>query len=78
MPRRYCKTYPIVHKRRINYAVLFNNKEDKAQMAYNRDMAFRRFVSEWNADVPELMAWSLADFYKAYLSGGAQLSLTLF
>ena len=53
------------------------NKEDKARMEYNKDMAFRSFVLTWNTDVPELLGWSLADFYKAYKNNGYQLTLAL-
>ena len=35
-------------------------------MAYNRDMEFREFVLNWDKDNPELLAWSLADFYDVY------------
>ena len=45
-------------------------------MQYNRDMVFRKFVAEWNADVPELMGWSLDDFYKAYQQNGVQLAFS--
>lgn len=53
------------------------NKEDKARMEYNKDMAFRSFVLTWNTDVPELLGWSLADFYEAYKNNGYQLRLAL-
>lgn len=53
------------------------NKEDKARMEYNKDMAFRSFVLTWNTDVPELLGWSLADFYDAYKNNGRQLTLAL-
>lgn len=46
-------------------------------MEYNKDMAFRSFVLTWNTDVPELLGWSLADFYEAYKNNGYQLSLAL-
>jgi hypothetical protein len=44
-------------------------------MEYNRNMDFRSFVLNWNADMPELLGWSLADFYKAYKNNGYQLTL---
>lgn len=72
---RYLHTFPRVCKKRQNYSKLLN-KEDKAKMQYNRDMAFRKFVAEWNADVPELMGWSLDDFYKAYQQNGLQLAFS--
>lgn len=72
---RYQHTFPTFAKKR-NYAVLFNNAEDKAKMAYNKDMGFRRFVAEWCADSAELLGWTLSDFYSAYQRGGYQLSLT--
>lgn len=56
-----------------NYAKLFDNPTDKAQMAYNRDMDFRKFVLEWDKDNPELLGWTLADFHAVYIS--KQLSL---
>ena len=46
-------------------------------MEYNKDMAFRSFVLTWNTDVPELLGWSLADFYDAYKNNGRQLTLAL-
>jgi hypothetical protein len=46
-------------------------------MEYNRNMDFRSFVQNWNADVAELLGWSLLDFYKAYKNNGYQLSLAL-
>ena len=66
-------TYP---KKPTNHSPLFGFADDFAKMKYNKDMGFRRFVHEWNADIPELMGWSLADFYLAYQTGGvAQLKL---
>ena len=62
--------------RRPDFSKLLN-KEDKARMEYNKDMAFRSFVLTWNTDVPELLGWSLADFYEAYKNNGHQLSLAL-
>ena len=58
--RRYYQTA------KPNYSKLFSNKEDEARMAYNRDMEFRDFVLNWDKDNPELLAWSLADFYDVY------------
>ena len=59
-----------------NYAPLFNS-EDFARMQYNKNTAFRRFVEEWNADLPELLGWTLTDFYLAFQTGCAQLTLGL-
>ena len=56
-----------------NYAKLFDNPADKARMAYNRDMDFRKFVLEWDKDNPELLGWTLVDFHAVYTS--KQLSL---
>jgi hypothetical protein len=52
------------------------NEEDKAKMQYNKDMKFRKFVNEWQADAPELMGWSLLDFYRAYQNNGVQLAFS--
>ena len=49
-----------------NFAALFNNDDDKAQMLYNRDMCFRDFVLNWDNGNPNLLGWTLADFYRAY------------
>ena len=75
MPARYIRTYPIVRKKRINYSVLFTF-EDKAKMEYNRNMKFRKFVAEWHKDEPELMGWTLLDFYTAFVRGGYQLKIS--
>lgn len=77
MPRKYYHTYPQVRKKTpTNYSPLFS-AEEYAKMRYNKDMNFRKFVHEWNADWPELMGWSLTDFYLAYQSQGVQLKLRL-
>ena len=68
--------YKHLFKPRPNFRVLLTDAE-KAKLLYNRDMAFRRFVDEWNADIPELLAWTLSDFYHAYQRGG-DLQLSLF
>lgn len=73
---RYYHTFPHQRKCKPDYAKLFN-EEEKIKMEYNKDMAFRSFVQNWNADVPELLGWSLADFYKAYKNNGYQLTLAL-
>ena len=70
---KYQHHFP-VRSKRPKYKHLFT-EADKAKMAYNNDMSFRRFVKEWNKNEPELMGWSLADFYKAYLTGGYQLTI---
>ena len=51
---------------------------DKARLLYNRDADFRLFVNEWNADVPQLLAWTLTDFYHAWQMGEKNLQLCLF
>lgn len=73
---RYYHAYPKKRRPHSNYAKLFND-EDKAKMEYNRNMDFRSFVQNWNADIPELLAWSLLDFYKACKNNGLQLTLAL-
>ena len=73
---RYYHTYPHKRRPRPNYAKLFN-EEDKAKMEYNRNIDFRSFVQNWNIDMPELLNWSLLDFYKAYKNNGYQLTLAL-
>ena len=72
---RYFHTFPKAYKRKPDYSKLFN-EEDKAKMQYNKDMKFRQFVSEWQADAPELMGWSLLDFYRAYQNNGVQLAFS--
>ena len=56
------------YKHRRGYFRLFSEKET-AKYTYNTDMAFRMFVNEWNKDAPELLSWSLVDFYRAYKNG---------
>ena len=70
---RYQHTFPA--KRKQRYERLFNF-EDKARLTYNKDMRFRQFVNEWNADEPDLMGWTLLDFYTAYVRGGRQLQFS--
>jgi hypothetical protein len=79
MARRFYHSYPTVPKHRRGYAKLFSNDEDRAKMAYIKDMEFRRFVAEWHSESAELLGWSLKDFYSAYYKYGktAQLSLGL-
>lgn len=72
---RYYHTLPKTYKRKPNYSKLFN-EEDKAKMQYNNDMKFRQFVSEWQCDAPELLGWSLLDFYRAYQKNGVQLAFS--
>ena len=72
---RYLHQFPKVRKQR--YSALFSDPQVKAKAEYNKDMAFRTFVIEWNKDAPELFSWSLADFYSAYRKGGYQLKLSL-
>ena len=69
---KYRHSWTSANKHRRGYFKLFN-EEDNARLAYNKDMAFRTFVNEWNADMPELMSWSLKDFYRAYQSRCVQL-----
>lgn len=75
MTHRYTHTYPHNRKKKPDYSILFN-EEDKAKIEYNKNMSFRKFVAEWNADVPELMGWSLLDFYRAYQKNGVQLAFS--
>ena len=75
MAHRYYHTFPRTCKRKPKCTKLFN-ESDKAKMEYNKDMVFRRFVSEWQADAPELLGWSLLDFYHAYKENGVQLSFS--
>lgn len=72
---RYSHTFPRVYKKKQNYSKLFT-EEDNVRMRYNRDMSFRKFVAEWNADVPELLGWTLNDFYRAYQQNGVQLAFS--
>ena len=74
---RHYRSYPVNAPKKQNYHKLFT-LEDEAKLAYNRDMAFRYFVNEWHAEIPELMGWELTDFYCHYKFGRvAQLSLDL-
>lgn len=72
---RYYHAFPPTRKRQ-KYSALFNNDEDKAKLAYNKDMEFRRFVQCYDIDNPTLFGWTLADFFTAYKKSGWQLSLT--
>ena len=71
---RYYHTYPISRKKeRPDYARLFDDDFIRARMEYNKNMVFRSFVECWNADAPELLSWTLLDFYKAFKDNGYQL-----
>lgn len=70
---RYYHTFPKSYKRKPDYSKLFN-ESDKAKLEYSKNMDFRRFVLTWNNDMPELLGWTLLDFYKAYQSGGYQFT----
>lgn len=72
---KYFHTFPRAYKKRPSYTALFT-EEDKAKMEYNKNMSFRKFVAEWNADAPELLGWSLLDFYNAFKKGGVQLAFS--
>ena len=72
---RYLHTFPMVPRKRHQYTKLFN-REDKAIMEYKRNMAFRSFVNDWNNNVPEMMGWSITQFYDAYQKGNVQLTLS--
>lgn len=72
---RYYHTFPNHRKPKQKFSALFNNDEDKAKMAYNSDMAFRRFVDTFDLGNPDLFGWTLVDFHRAYNRGGVQLTL---
>lgn len=74
--RRYYRyrSWTSTHKHRRGYFKLVN-EDDTARLAYNKDMAFRTFVYEWHADMPELLSWSLKDFYRAYKRKSYQLRI---
>lgn len=72
---RYYHTFPCNRKPKQKFSALFNNDEDKAKMAYNSDMEFRRFVQTFDLGNADLFGWTLADFHKAYKQGGWQLSI---
>ena len=48
-----------------NYSKLFN-EDDRAKLEYHRNSDFRDFVENWDKDNPNLLGWTLTDFYKAY------------
>lgn len=71
---RYYHTFPAYTKKRQNYSILFN-EEDKARLAYNRDLRFQSYANRLHSEMPEL---SLKALYNAYKSGTPiQLSLSL-
>jgi hypothetical protein len=72
---RYYHTFPHHRKPKQRFSALFNNEEDKAKLAYNKDMAFRQFVQTFDIDNPELLGWSMVDFYRKYKSTGYQLTI---
>ena len=72
---RYYHTFPYKRKKQQKYSAIFNNEEDKAKLAYNKDMEFRRFVQVFDTDNPNLFAWTLVDFYREYKKNGYQLSI---
>ena len=63
MKRRYWKYIP----KKEDYAKLFNN-EDKGKLLYARDKNFRYFVMEWDKDNPNLLGWTIGQFYSAYVN----------
>lgn len=70
------KKYRHYRCKKHDFSKLFN-KDDEAKMAYNEDMLFRIFVREWHKDAPELLSWTLTDFFTAYNDGAYQLELSL-
>ena len=72
---RYYHAYPMKRRPRPKQRIanLFN-ETDTAKLEYNKNMDFRKFVLTWNEDVPELLNWTILDFYKAYQSGGYQFT----
>lgn len=57
---------------RQNFSALFS-EEEKAKMAYNTDMRFRKFVKEWDIDNPETLGYTYGDFYRIYKTGEMRL-----
>ena len=55
-----------------NYSKLINDN-DKAKLLLARDKDFKDFVENWDKDNPNLLGWTLGDFYTAYMSGQPSL-----
>lgn len=49
-----------------NYAKLFND-DDKGKLLFARDGKFRDFVNNWDKDNPNLLGWTIGDFYNAFM-----------
>ena len=44
------------------------NDDDKGKLLYARDSRFRDFVLNWDKDNPNLLGWTMGDFYRRYMS----------
>lgn len=55
-----------------NYSKLIST-DDKAKLLLARDKDFKDFVENWDKDNPNLLGWTLGDFYTAYMSGQPSL-----
>ena len=55
-----------------NYSKLISN-DDKAKLLLARDKDFKDFVENWDKDNPNLLGWTLGDFYTTYMSGQPSL-----
>lgn len=55
-----------------NYAKLFND-DDKGKLLFARDGKFRDFVNNWDKDNPNLLGWTIGQFYSAYMCNEPKL-----
>ena len=53
--------------KREDYSKLIND-DDKGKLLYARDGRFRDFVLNRDKDNPNLLGWSMGDFYRRYMA----------
>jgi len=51
--------------KREDYSKLIND-DDKGKLLYVRSAEFRNFVDNWDVDNPNLLGWTLGDFYRRF------------
>lgn len=51
--------------KREDYSKLIND-DDKGKLLYTRSAEFRNFVDNWDADNPNLLGWTMGDFYRRF------------